>query len=120
MIFAAALKGDTCVFQSALDDLAAGLPARRRCGAGSHLLGLGGLPIFGARGTAPHRRIWFSRALGSSLGWVFVGDGDELGNLSAPPLTPVISELIAQQLLRHGESLRSSSCAMARACAGDS
>jgi hypothetical protein len=28
MIFAVALKGDTCVFQSALDDLAAGLPAR--------------------------------------------------------------------------------------------
>jgi hypothetical protein len=26
--------------------------------------------------------------------------------LSAPPLTPVISGLIAQQLLRHGESLR--------------
>jgi hypothetical protein len=28
MIFAAALKGDACVFRSALDDLAAGLPAR--------------------------------------------------------------------------------------------
>jgi hypothetical protein len=28
MIFAVALKGDACVFQSALDDLAAGLPAR--------------------------------------------------------------------------------------------
>jgi hypothetical protein len=28
MIFAVALKGDTCVFRSALDDLAAGLPAR--------------------------------------------------------------------------------------------
>jgi hypothetical protein len=28
MIFAAALKGDACVFWSALDDLAAGLPAR--------------------------------------------------------------------------------------------
>jgi hypothetical protein len=27
MIFAAALKGDACVFRSALDDLAAGLPA---------------------------------------------------------------------------------------------
>jgi hypothetical protein len=26
--------------------------------------------------------------------------------LSAPPLTPVVSGLIAQQLLRHGESLR--------------
>jgi hypothetical protein len=37
---------------------------------------------------------------------VFVGDGDELGDSSAPPLTPVISGLIAQQLLRHGESLR--------------
>jgi hypothetical protein len=86
MIFAAALKGDACVFQSALDDLAAGLPAWRRCGAGSCLLGLGGLPISGARGAAPRRRIWFSRALGSSLGWVFVGDGDELGDSSAPPL----------------------------------
>jgi hypothetical protein len=28
MIFAVALKGDACVFQSVLDDLAAGLPAR--------------------------------------------------------------------------------------------
>jgi hypothetical protein len=28
MIFAAALKGDACVFQSVLDDLAAGLPGR--------------------------------------------------------------------------------------------
>jgi hypothetical protein len=28
MIFTAALEGDVCVFQSALDDLAAGLPAR--------------------------------------------------------------------------------------------
>jgi hypothetical protein len=55
---------------------------------------------------APRRRIWFSHALGSSLGRVFVGDGDEFGDLSAPPLTPVISGLIAQQLLRHGESLR--------------
>jgi hypothetical protein len=48
MIFAAVLKRDACVFWSALDDLAAGLPTRRRCGVGSHLLGLGGLPIFGA------------------------------------------------------------------------
>jgi hypothetical protein len=45
MIFAAALKGDACVFRSALDDLTAGLPARRRCGAGCYLLGFGGLPI---------------------------------------------------------------------------
>jgi hypothetical protein len=96
MIFTAAFKGDVCVFCSALDDLAAGLPARRRCGAGSHLLGLGGLPIPGARGVVPRRRIWFSRALGSSLGRVFVGDGDELGDSSAPPLTPIISGLIAQ------------------------
>jgi hypothetical protein len=94
IIFAAALKGDACVFRSALDDLAARLPTRRRGGAGSHLLGLGGLPISGAKGMAPHRRIWFSHALGSSLGRVFVGDGDELGDSSAPPLTPVISGLI--------------------------
>jgi hypothetical protein len=106
MIFAVALKGDACVFRSALDDLAAGLPARRRCGAGSHLLGLGGLPISSAQCAAPRRRIWFSRALGSSLGRVFVGDGDELGDSSAPPLTSIISGLKAQQLLRHGESLR--------------
>jgi hypothetical protein len=106
MIFAAVLKGDACVFRSALDDLAARLHARRRCGTGNHFLGLGGLPISGAWGVVPHRRIWFSRALGSSLGRVFVGDGDELGDSSAPPLTPVISGLIAQQLLRHGESLR--------------
>jgi hypothetical protein len=106
MIFTVALEGDACVFWSALDDLAAGLPARRRCGAGNHLLGLGGPPIFGARGATPHHRIWFSRALGSSLGRVFIGDGDKLGDSSAPPLTPVISGLITQQLLRHGESLR--------------
>jgi hypothetical protein len=106
MIFTAALKGDACVFRSTLDNLVAGLPARRRCGAGSHLLGLGGLPISGARGAMPRRRIWFSCALGSSLGRVFVGDGDEIGDSSAPPLTPVISGLIAQQLLRHGESRR--------------
>jgi hypothetical protein len=48
MIFAAALKGDACVFRSALDNLAAGLPACRRCGTGCYLLGLGGLPISGA------------------------------------------------------------------------
>jgi hypothetical protein len=108
MIFAAVLKGDACVFWSALDDLIARLPARRGCGAGSHFLGLGGLPISGARGTAPRRRIWLSHALGSSLGRVFVGDGDELGDSSAPPLTPVVSGLIAQKLLRK-----------ARACAGD-
>jgi hypothetical protein len=48
MIFVAALKGDECVFRSALDDLAAGLPAGQRCGAGNHLLGLSGLPISGA------------------------------------------------------------------------
>jgi hypothetical protein len=95
MIFAVALKGDACVFRSALDNLAAGLPARRRCGAGSHFLGLGGLPISGARGAAPRRRIWFSRALGSSLGRVFIGDGDDLDDSSVPPLTPIISGLIA-------------------------
>jgi hypothetical protein len=106
MIFAAALKGDACVFWSALDDLAAGLPVRRRCSARSHLLGLGGLPISGARGAVPRRWIWISRALGSSLGRVFVGDGDELGDSSMLPLTPVRSRLIAQQLLRHGERLR--------------
>jgi hypothetical protein len=106
MIFVAALKRDACVFQSALDDLVAGLPARRRCGAGSYLLGLSSLPISGARGAVPRRRIWFSHALGSSLGRVFIGDGDELGVSSTPPLMPVRSGLIAQQLLRHGESLR--------------
>jgi hypothetical protein len=95
MIFAAALKGDACVFQSALDDLTAGLPARQRCGAGCYLLGLGGLPISDARGATPRRRIWFPHALGSFLGRVFIGDGDELGNSSAPPLMPVICGLIA-------------------------
>jgi hypothetical protein len=50
MIFAAALKGDACVFRSALDDLAAGLPTRQRCGPGSYVLGLGGLPISPAPG----------------------------------------------------------------------
>jgi hypothetical protein len=53
-------------------------------------------------------QIWFPRTLGTSQGWVFLGDGDELGDLSMPPLTPIRSGLIAQQLLRHGESLRRS------------
>jgi hypothetical protein len=106
MIFAVALEGDACVFRSALDNLAARLPARRRCGGGYHLLGLSGLPISGTWGMVPRRRIWISRALGSSQGRVFVGDGKELGDSSTPPLTPVRSGLIAQQLLRHGESLR--------------
>jgi hypothetical protein len=106
MIFAVALEGDTCVFRSALDNLAAGLPARRSCGVGNHLLGLSGLPISSTRGVVPRRRIWISRALGSSQGRVFIGDGDELGDSSTPPLTPIRSGLIAQQLLRHGESLR--------------
>jgi hypothetical protein len=57
MIFTAALQGDACVFRSALDDLATGLPARRRCGTGCHLLGLGCLPISGARGATPRHRI---------------------------------------------------------------
>jgi hypothetical protein len=106
MIFAAALEGDACVFRSTLDDLAAGLPTRRRCGMGNHLLGMGGLPIFSTWGMVPCRRIWLTRALGFSQGRVFVGDGHELGDSSTPPLTPVRSGLIAHQLLRHGESLR--------------
>jgi hypothetical protein len=69
-------------------------------------LAFGGLSISSAQGVTPRHRIWFPRALGSSLGWVFICDGDELGDSSVPPLTPVISGLIAQQLLRHGESLR--------------
>jgi hypothetical protein len=57
-------------------------------------------------GAVPRRRIWLPRALCSSQGRVFVGDGDELGNSSTPPLAPVCGGLIAQQVLRHGESLR--------------
>jgi hypothetical protein len=34
MIFMTALEGDACVFRSAMDDFAAGLHARRRCGTG--------------------------------------------------------------------------------------
>jgi hypothetical protein len=45
---------------------------------------------------------------GASQGWVFIGDGDELGDSSAPPLAPICSVLIAQQLLCHGESLHRS------------
>jgi hypothetical protein len=89
MIFAAALEGDACVFWSVLDDLAAGLPARRRCGARNHLLGPSSLPIPDAWGAVPRHRIWLPRALGSSQGRVFVGNGDELGDSSAPLLTPV-------------------------------
>jgi hypothetical protein len=106
MIFTAALKGDACVFRRALDDLAAGLPAWRRCSAGRHLLGLSSLPISGTQGVVARRQIWISCALGSYLGWVFVGDGDELDDSSTPPLTPIRSGLIAQQLLHHGESPR--------------
>jgi hypothetical protein len=68
-----------------------------------------------------HRRIWFPRTLGTSQGWVFVGDGNKLGDSSTPPLTPVRSGLIAQQLLRHGESLRRSQLTprtSARSCGG--
>jgi hypothetical protein len=68
MIFMTALKGDACIFQSALDDLAAGLSARRRCGTGSCHLGLSDLPISGPQGAVPCCWIWFSRALDSSLG----------------------------------------------------
>jgi hypothetical protein len=95
MIFATALEGDACVFRSVLDDLAAGLPARRRRRTGNHLLGLGSLPISSTRGAVPRRWIWFPRALGSSQGRVFVGDGDKLGNSSVPPLAPVRGGLIA-------------------------
>jgi hypothetical protein len=52
MIFTAVLEGDVCVFQSILDDLAARLPARRRCRMGNCLLGLSDLSIPGARGPA--------------------------------------------------------------------
>jgi hypothetical protein len=95
MIFSAALEGDACVFWRALGDLVARLSARRRCRVGSCLLGLSGFAISGARGAIPRRRIWFPRTLGASQGWVFVGDGDELGDSSTPPLAPVRSGLIA-------------------------
>jgi hypothetical protein len=108
MTFSVVLEGDACVFWSALDDLAAGLSTQQRCRAGNCLLGLSGFTIFGARGAMPCRRIWLPRTLGSSQGRVFVGDGDELGDSSAPHLTPVRSGLIAQQLLHHGESLQES------------
>jgi hypothetical protein len=62
VIFAAALKGDACVFRSTLDNLAAGHPVQRRCRTGNHLLGLSGLPIPSAQGVVPH-------ALGSSQGF---------------------------------------------------
>jgi hypothetical protein len=105
MIFSVALEGDACVLWSALDNLASGLSARQRCRTRNYLLGLSGLSISDARDVVPRCRIWFPRTLGTSQGWVFVGDGDELGDSSVPPLTPVHSGLIAQQLLRHGESL---------------
>jgi hypothetical protein len=69
---------------------------------------LSGLSIPSARDVVSRHQIWFPRTLGTSQGWVFLGDGDELGDLSTPPLTPIRSGLIAQQLLRHGESLRRS------------
>jgi hypothetical protein len=48
-------------------------------------------------GSGSRRRIWFPCTLGTSQGQDFVGDGDELGDSSAPPLTPVRSGLIAQE-----------------------
>jgi hypothetical protein len=102
MIFSAVLKGDVCVFWSALVDLAVGLSARRRCHTGNCLLGLSSFTISGTRGAIPRRRIWLSRTL------VFVGDGDELDDSSVPPLTPVLSGLVAQQLLCRGERLHRS------------
>jgi hypothetical protein len=108
MIFSAALEGDACVFWRALDDLAVGLSARRRCRMGNCPLGLSGLSISSDWDVVPHRRIWLPRTLGTSQGRVFVGDGDKLGDSSTPPFMPVRSGLIAQQLLCHGESLRRS------------
>jgi hypothetical protein len=91
MIFSAALEGDACVFWSVLDDLAARLSARQRCHARNCLLGLSGFTISGAQGAMPCRRIWIPRTLGASQGRVFIGDGDELGDSSAPDsaATPV-------------------------------
>jgi hypothetical protein len=57
MIFSAALEGDACVFWSTLDDLAAGLSARRRCHARNCLFGLSGLSISGARDVVSRHRI---------------------------------------------------------------
>jgi hypothetical protein len=108
MIFSAALEGDVCVFWSALDDLAAGLSTRQRCYVGNCLLGLSGFTISSTRGMMPRRRIWFPYTLGASQGRVFVGDGDELGDSSMPPIAPVCSGMIAHQLLCHGESLHRS------------
>jgi hypothetical protein len=105
MIFSAALEGDVCVFWSALDDLAAGLSTRQRCRVENCLLGLSGFTISGSWGVMPCHRIRFPYTLGASHGRVCVGDGDELGDSSAPPLAPVCSGMIAHQLLRHGESL---------------
>jgi hypothetical protein len=68
MIFSAALEGDACVFWGALDDLAAGLSAQRRCRTRNCPLGLSGLSISGARDVVRHRRIWLSHTLGTSQG----------------------------------------------------
>jgi hypothetical protein len=65
MISSVALEGDACVFWSALDDLAAGLSAWRRCYTGNCLLVLRGFTISGARGIMPCRRIWFPFTLGT-------------------------------------------------------
>jgi hypothetical protein len=105
MIFFAMLEGDACVFWSTLDDLAAGLSARWRCRMGSCLLGLSCFTVFGARGARPYRQICHSRTLRVPQGRVFVGDGDELGDSSEPPLAAALSRLVAQQLLCHGERL---------------
>jgi hypothetical protein len=95
MIFSAVLEGDGCIFWSALYDLASGLSAWQRCRTGNCPLGLSGLSISGAQDMVSRRRIWFPRTLGTSQGRVFVGDGNELGDSSASPLTPVRSGLIA-------------------------
>jgi hypothetical protein len=65
MIYSVTLEGDACFFWSALDDLVAGLSARRRCHTGNCLLGLSGFTISGARGVMPRRQIWHPRTLGT-------------------------------------------------------
>jgi hypothetical protein len=96
MIFSVVLEGDMCVLQSMLDDLTAGLSTRRRFCTGSCLLGLSGLTVLGDQGAMPRHWMLLSRTLGVPQGWVFVGGGDELGDSSEPPLTFILTRLVAQ------------------------
>jgi hypothetical protein len=105
VILLVVLKTDVCVFWSALYDVAAWLATwRQRC-TRSRPLGQSRFGVARPQGARPRRWVWSSHTLGNPKGRVFVCDGDEFGDSSKPPLAAALGGMVAQQLLRHGESL---------------